>query len=106
MTLEESRRLGVEAAYAIWTLRERSRGGRQTVSLSDMAREEKRVESFFEETGLIRRTVASLPRGRPERDRRDTVDDIHHVDNTHFTDGVPPWQPPSLSPEHIPLYPR
>ncbi|KAI0733730.1 hypothetical protein C8Q72DRAFT_771878 [Fomitopsis betulina] len=57
LTLSESRRLGVDAAYSIWTLRERLRGDEQTVSLSDVAHEEQQVRAYFEETGLIRTEV-------------------------------------------------
>ncbi|EPS96608.1 hypothetical protein FOMPIDRAFT_1130019, partial [Fomitopsis schrenkii] len=66
LTLAESRRLGIDAAYAIWTLRERFRGGLQTVPLSDMAREEKRVQSFFEEAGLIQSSIEGLTRRRSD----------------------------------------
>ena len=72
LTLAESRRLGVDAAYAIWTLRERFRGAQQAVLLSDVAHEEKRVTSFFEEAGLLRRGVDDLSYGRgPERSSQD-----------------------------------
>lgn len=64
LTLSESRCLGIDAAYAIWTLRERLRGDGQTVSFSDVAYEEQRVQAFFEETGLIR--TVERPRGRSE----------------------------------------
>ena len=74
LTSAESRRLGLDAAHAIWTLRERFRGGQQAVSFSNTSREEKRVQSFFESAGLVRSSVSSPLRGR--LDRRDSMEGI------------------------------